>query len=58
MLNAATSLDVLRVAPGNRLEKLSGNRAEQHSVRNNDQYRVCYVWEGGDAYQVEITDYH
>ncbi len=58
MLNAAASLDVLRAVPGNRLEKSSGNRAGQHSVRINDQYRVCFVWEGGDAYQVEIADYH
>jgi len=58
MLNAAASLDVLRVVPGNRLEKLSGDRAGQQSIRINDQYRVCFVWEGGDAYQVEITDYH
>ncbi len=58
MLNAAASLDVLRAVPGNRLEKLSGDRAGQQSIRINDQYRVCFVWEGGDAYQVEITDYH
>lgn len=58
MLNAATSLDVLRAVPGNRPEKLSGDRAGQHSVMINDQYRVCFVWEGGDAYQVEIADYH
>lgn len=57
LLNAAGSLDVLRVLPGNRLEVLSGDRAGQHSIRINDQYRVCFVWEGGDAYQVEVTDY-
>jgi toxin HigB-1 len=58
MLNAAASLEVLRVVPGNRLEKLSGDRAGQHSVRINDEYRVCFVWEGGNAYEVEVTDYH
>jgi len=58
MLNAAASLDVLRAVPGNRLEKLSGDRAGQQSIRINDQYRVCFVWEGGDAYEVEIVDYH
>ncbi len=58
LLNAAGSLDVLRVVPGNRLEMLSGDRAGQHSIRINDQYRVCFVWEGGDAYHVEVTDYH
>ena len=58
MLNAAASLDVLRAVPGNHLEKLSGDRVGQQSIRINDQYRVCFVWEGGDAYQVEITDYH
>jgi len=58
MLNAAASLDVLRAVPGNHLEKLSGDRVGQQSIRINDQYRVCFVWEGGDAYQVEIADYH
>lgn len=58
LLNAAGSLDVLRVVPGNRLEMLSGDRAGQHSIRINDQYRVCFVWKGGDAYHVEVTDYH
>ncbi len=58
LLNAAGSLDVLRVVPGNRLETLSGDRAGQHSIRINDQYRVCFVWEGGDAYHVEVTGYH
>ncbi len=58
LLNAVGSLDVLRAVPGNRLEMLSGDRAGQHSIRINDQYRVCFVWEGGDAYQVEVTDYH
>ncbi len=58
MLNAAASLDVLRAVPGNHLEKLSGDRVGQQSIRINDQYRVCFVREGGDAYNVEITDYH
>jgi proteic killer suppression protein len=51
-------LNELRVPPGNKLEKLSGDRAGQHSIRINRQYRVCFVWEDGDAYEVEIVDYH
>lgn len=58
MLNRATSLADLRVPPGNRLEALEGNRAGQHSIRINDQWRVCFAWHEGDAYDVEITDYH
>ena len=58
MLDAAESLDDLRAPPGNRLEKLVGNRAGQHSIRINDQWRICFVWSGGDAYEVEIVDYH
>lgn len=58
MLDAAESLQDLRVPPGNRLEKLSGNRVGQHSVRINDQWRICFEWRDGDAYQVEIVDYH
>lgn len=54
----ADQLDDLRVPPGNRLEKLSGDRAGQYSIRINDQYRVCFIWEDGDAYDVEVTDYH
>jgi proteic killer suppression protein len=57
MLNAAASLEVLRAVPGNMLENLSGDRAGQHSARINEQYRVCFVWESGDAYEVEVTDY-
>ena len=57
-LDAAERLDDLRVPPGNRLEKLSGNREGQYSIRINDQYRVCFEWRAGDAYDVEITDYH
>ena len=58
MLDAAESLQDLRVPPGNRLEKLAGRRAGQHSMRVNDQWRVCFVWRDGDACEVEITDYH
>ena len=57
-LNNAEDVNDLRVPPGNRLEKLSGDREGQHSVRINDRYRVCFVWEDGDAYGVEIVDYH
>lgn len=57
-LNAATDLNFLRVPPGNRLEALSGDRAGQHSIRINDQWRICFVWDNGHALQVEITDYH
>jgi len=58
MLNRATSLQDLRVPPANRLEKLSGNRVGQHSIRVNDQWRVCFEWQDGDAHNVEIVDYH
>lgn len=58
ILDAAESLDDLRVPPGNRLEPLSGSRKGQHSIRINDQWRICFVWREGDAYEVEITDYH
>ena len=57
-LNAAATLDFLRVPPGNRLEALKGNRNGQHSIRINDQFRVCFVWKNGDAHDVEICDYH
>jgi len=57
-LHAAPNLDFLRVPPGNRLEALSGDRAGQHSIRINDQWRVCFVWDAGHAWQVEIVDYH
>jgi proteic killer suppression protein len=57
-VNAAASLEFLRVPPGNRLEKLSGKRAGQHSIRINDQWRICFRWRGGDAHDVEIVDYH
>jgi len=58
MLNNAQSLNDLRVPPANRLEKLSGSRARQHSIRINDQWRICFEWRDGDVYDVEITDYH
>jgi len=58
MLDAATEAADLRLPPGNRLEKLAGNRAGQHSIRINDQWRICFVWREGDAYEVEIVDYH
>jgi len=51
-------LDTLRVPPGNRLEALTHDRQGQHSIRVNDQWRVCFVWRDGDAYDVEIVDYH
>jgi proteic killer suppression protein len=57
-LHNARSLDDLRAPPGNRLEALSGNHAGQHSVRINDQWRVCFVWRDGDTFDVEIVDYH
>ena len=58
LLDAAVRLDDLRTPPGNRLEALSGDRAGQHSIRVNDQWRVCFVWSDGNARLVEITDYH
>jgi len=58
MLDAATVLDDLRLPPGNRLEKLRGERAGQHSIRINQQWRICFRWRSGDAYDVEIVDYH
>ena len=58
MLDAAVSLNDLRVPPANRLEALSGDRAGQHSIRINDQWRVCFVWHDGAAHRVEIVDYH
>lgn len=58
MLNNAQSLIDLRVPPGNRLEALRGSRAGQHSIRINDQFRICFVWHAGGAESVEIVDYH
>ncbi len=58
MLEAAQRLDDLRVPPGNRLEALSGDRKGQHSIRINDQWRICFTWREGGADMVEIVDYH
>ena len=58
MLEAAAKLIDLRSPPGNRLEQLSGNRGGQHSIRINDQFRICFVWSDGAAWDVEIVDYH
>jgi len=58
ILNAAVELDNLRVPPGNHLEALRGDRSGQHSIRINDQYRVCFLWRDGNAFDVEIVDYH
>lgn len=58
MLNNAININDLRVPPANHLEKLSGNRAGQYSIRINDQWRICFEWKNGDAFNVEITDYH
>lgn len=57
-LEAAGDLADLRVPPGNRLEALSGNRVGQHSIRVNDQWRICFVWRDGAAHDVQIVDYH
>jgi proteic killer suppression protein len=58
MLDAATNLEDLTSPPGNRLEKLSGDRAGTWSIRVNRQWRICFEWRNGDAYNVEIVDYH
>jgi len=58
ILDAATELSDLRTPARNRLEKLRGDREGQHSIRINDQYRICFVWRGHDAYEVEVADYH
>ena len=58
LLDAATRLDSLRVPPGNQLEALKGDRAGRHSIRINDRWRICFRWQDGDAYEVEIVDYH
>lgn len=58
MLHRSASLDDLRVPPGNRLEALKGDRAGQHSIRVNDQYRICFVFRNGDAFNVDVVDYH
>lgn len=58
LLDAAVELSFLRLPPGNRLEALKGDRAGQHSIRINDQWRICFIWTGTDAERVEIVDYH
>jgi proteic killer suppression protein len=58
MLNRAETLQDLRVPPANRLERLVGDREGQYSIRVNDQWRICFVWQDGDALDVEIVDYH
>ncbi len=58
MLNNAQNLADLRIPPSNRLERLQGDRAGQYSIRINDQWRICFEWQGTDAFEVEIVDYH
>jgi plasmid maintenance system killer len=58
ILNRAASLNDLRVPPGNRLERLQGDRTGQHSIRINDQFRICFVWTESGPHEVEIIDYH
>ncbi len=58
ILDAASGLNDLRIPPGNQLEALKGDRKGQYSIRINDQWRICFKWRSGDAYDVEITDYH
>lgn len=58
MLSNAQVLNDLRVPPANRLEKLKGERKAQHSIRINDQWRICFIWEDGNAFEVQIVDYH
>jgi toxin HigB-1 len=58
MINSSINLDDLRIPPANHLEKLTGNRAGQYSIRINDRWRICFDWQDGNAYQVEIVDYH
>ncbi len=58
MINAASTINDLRIPPNNRLEALSGSRNEQHSIRINQQWRICFKWSNGNAYEVQIVDYH
>ena len=58
MIQAAIKVDTLRIPPANHLEQLSGDREGQYSIRINDQWRICFLWEGTDAFDVEIVDYH
>lgn len=57
-INSVSDVEHLKIPPGNRLKKLSGNRQGQWSIRINEQYRICFGWRDGDAYEVEVTDYH
>ena len=58
MLNRSMDVNDLKVSPGNRLEALKGDRKGQYSIRINDQFRICFIWKGNDAFDVEIVDYH
>ncbi len=58
ILDGSASLEDLRIPPGNQLHPLAGDRAGQHAIRINDQFRICFLWRDGDSYDVEITDYH
>ncbi len=58
MVNASVSISDLKVPPGNRLERLKGSRSKYYSIRVNDQWRICFIWKDGGAYEVEIEDYH
>ena len=58
MIDAAGTIKDLKIPPGNRLEKLLGRRKGQYSIRINDQWRICFIWRDGDAYNVQIVDYH
>jgi proteic killer suppression protein len=58
LIDAADRLGDLREPPGNQLEKLSGSRQGQYSIRVNEQWRICFIWEDGDAFEIEIVDYH
>jgi proteic killer suppression protein len=58
LIDAAVELTDLYIPPGNKLEELKSDRKGQHSIRINDQWRICFVWRAGDAYKIEIVDYH
>jgi proteic killer suppression protein len=58
ILNAASVIDTLRIPPSNNLERLHGDREGQYSIRINEQWRICFIWQDNDAYNVEIADYH
>lgn len=58
MIHAAVTINDLRIPPANHLEQLKGNRRGRYSIRINDQWRICFIWRSGDAYEVEIEDYH